>query len=364
MFKNGRLPDIEKVNFKYWNFGNPVQESIANHIIVKNQKQLVDKGIKIVDLKNIKTECFALINKFKGKIISKDENQFVADNENAFNCGLFIYVPQNLLLTDPIEIEIKQEDQLDCRIVMCMDSGSSVSMIQTFNGETVGKKGAKIIEEVNVKCDAQFKLNTIQHLSNSATYFKQRIKVEQNANVMWNVEAFNLTNSLNECEIILDGTGAQGDLKIISLANNKQVQGFNAKIINCKLKTIAKILQRGIVMDQARIVFNGIGKIENGAHGANSQQENRLLMLSEKAKGDANPILLIDDNDVQAGHAASIGKVDLKKMYYLMSRGLSKKVAEKLLVKAFLMPTIDQIPEKDIQMLLKKQLERRLENEL
>ena len=57
---------------------------------------------------------------------------------------------------------------------------------------------------------------------------------------------------------------------------------------------------------------------------ANAEQESRVLMLSEKARGDANPILLIDEDDVTAGHAASVGRVDPTQLYYLMSRGISK----------------------------------------
>ncbi len=62
--------------------------------------------------------------------------------------------------------------------------------------------------------------------------------------------------------------------------------------------------------DAAQSIFNGIGKIEHGATKANAEQESRVLMLSEKARGDANPILLIDEDDVTAGHAASVGRVD------------------------------------------------------
>src|SRR5699024_12192208 len=81
-----------------------------------------------------------------------------------------------------------------------------------------------------------------------------------------------------------------------------------------------QILQHGVNIDSATTIFNAIGKIEHGASQANAEQESRLLMLSEKARGDANPILLIDEHDVTAGHAASVGRVDPIKMYYLMSR--------------------------------------------
>ena len=72
-------------------------------------------------------------------------------------------------------------------------------------------------------------------------------------------------------------------------------------------------------------------------------------MLSDKARSDANPILLIDENDVTAGHAASIGQVDPEDMYYLMSRGLDQDTAERLVVRGFLGAVIGEIPVKAVR---------------
>ncbi len=83
-------------------------------------------------------------------------------------------------------------------------------------------------------------------------------------------------------------------------------------------------------------MFNGIGQIIKGAKGSDAQQESRVLMLSRRARGDANPLLLIDENDVTAGHAASVGRVDDEQMYYLMSRGISERVARKLVIRGFM----------------------------
>ena len=97
------------------------------------------------------------------------------------------------------------------------------------------------------------------------------------------------------------------------------------------------------------MTFNGIGHIIRGAKGADAQQESRVLMLSDKARSDANPILLIDENDVTAGHAASIGQVDPEDMYYLMSRGIDKDTAERLVVRGFLGAVIGEIPVKEVR---------------
>jgi len=85
-------------------------------------------------------------------------------------------------------------------------------------------------------------------------------------------------------------------------------------------------------------------------------------MMSSKAHGDANPILLIDENDVIAGHAASVGQVDPKQLYYLMSRGIDRKTAERLVIRGFLGDVLISIPSKKVRQELIQTIERKLEN--
>ncbi len=112
--------------------------------------------------------------------------------------------------------------------------------------------------------------------------------------------------------------------------------------------------------DQASSIFNGIGKIEHGASKSNAEQESRVLMLSEKARGDANPILLIDEDDVTAGHAASVGRVDPIQLYYFMSRGISKEEAERLVIHGFLDPVVKELPIEGVKKQLVDVIERKV----
>lgn len=83
-------------------------------------------------------------------------------------------------------------------------------------------------------------------------------------------------------------------------------------------------------------------------------------MLSPKARGDANPILLIDEDDVTAGHAASVGQVNPEQVYYLMSRGISRTEAEALIIYGFLAPVVSQIPLEGLRTQLQSLVERKL----
>jgi len=150
------------------------------------------------------------------------------------------------------------------------------------------------------------------------------------------------------------------EVKIVAISMGKQVQGIDTRVTNYGRHSIGHILQHGVIRDKSTLTFNGIGHIIKGAKGADAQQESRVLMLSDKARGDANPILLIDENDVTAGHAASVGRVDPEEMYYLMSRGLRKQDAERLVIRGFLGSVIAAIPIKAVRDELVEVIERKL----
>ncbi|MNN24292.1 FeS cluster assembly protein SufD [compost metagenome] len=120
------------------------------------------------------------------------------------------------------------------------------------------------------------------------------------------------------------------------------------------------MITRAVMRDAATSIINGITKIEKGATRADGQQTEKVLMLSPKARGDANPILLIDEDDVTAGHAASVGQVNYEQVYYLMSRGISRHDAETLIIYGFLAPVVSQIPLEGLRNQLQSLVERKL----
>src|SRR5699024_12600025 len=100
--------------------------------------------------------------------------------------------------------------------------------------------------------------------------------------------------------------------------------------------------RRSSELEKTTAIYNAIEKIEDGATRANAEQESRVLMLSKGARVDANPILLIDEDDVTAGHAASVGRIDELQMYYLQSRGITPDEAKRLIIHGFLAPVVKE----------------------
>src|SRR5699024_9425431 len=119
--------------------------------------------------------------------------------------------------------------------------------------------------------------------------------------------------------------------------------------------------QRGVMLDKTTAIFNAIGKIDDVTSGANAEQESRIIMLSKCARGDANPILLIDEDDVTAGHSSSVDIIDELQMYYLQSCSIVPNEDKRIIIHGFLAPVVKGLPIETIKAQLTELIERKFD---
>ena len=232
------------------------------------------------------------------------------------------------------------------------EDNSEFSYLERFEsqGDTAKKLSGNVVVEVITKPGARVKFSAVDSLgANIATYMNRRGYLMRDSMIDWAIGIMNDGNVIADFDSDLVGEGSHSEVKIVAISDGKQIQGIDTRVTNKAPHTIGHILQHGVILDKSTLTFNGIGHILKGAKGADAQQESRVLMLSEKSRGDANPILLIDENEVTAGHAASVGRVDPDELFYLMSRGLERAAAERLVIRGFLGPVITAIPVKATQ---------------
>ena len=128
-----------------------------------------------------------------------------------------------------------------------------------------------------------------------------------------------------------------------TLTINSTYLGINTKkikfnLINKESESEVNISNNVVCLDNADFSMNVIGKIEKGAKRSKCHQKNRCLTFEKPKSSKILPVLLIDENDVEASHSLSSGTIDEDVLFYMNSRGLSKKDALKLLLVSYLMP--------------------------
>lgn len=146
------------------------------------------------------------------------------------------------------------------------------------------------------------------------------------------------------CNIYLDGEGSAVLLPAILLGKNNDILDLQLNIYHNAPNTTSKIIVKGALTGRSFVNFDGLVKIKKGAKTTNAWLGANLLLLSNQAKGRAVPGLEIMENDIKAGHAATVGRINEIEIFYLMSRGLSEHDAKALIVRGFLESLIREFP--------------------
>ena len=372
------LPVIERVKFHRWNLGDgrisdsepstsvPDFTSLGDNlkfiqmgtqtVLEQLPADLAEQGVVFTDFHTALEEIPELVEKHFMSAVKYDEDKLAAYHTAYFNSGAVLYVPDNVEIDQPIEGIFYQDSESDVpfnkHILIIAGKHSKVNYLERLEtyGEGAVPATANITVAVIAQAGAQIKFSAIDRLGENVTaYISRRGKLDNDAMIDWAIGVMNEGNVVADFDSDLYGKGSHADMKVVALSSGKQVQGIDTRVTNYGCNSIGNILQHGVILEKGTLTFNGIGHIIKGAKGADAQQESRVLMLSDQARSDANPILLIDENDVTAGHAASIGQVDPEDMYYLMSRGLDKATAERLVVRGFLGSVIVEIPVKEVR---------------
>lgn len=372
------LPRIERVKFQRWNLGdgtitespisanvpdftsfgeNPKLVQLGTQTVLESlPAKLVEQGVVFTDFHSALEEIPQVIEKYFATALKFDEDKLSAYHTAYFNSGAVLYVPDNVEIDLPLEGIFLQDSTsnvpLNKHVLIIAGRHAKVNYLERF--ETVGDSNVKAIAniavEVLAQAGSQVKFAAIDRLGNNiTTYISRRGRLDNDASIDWALGVMNEGNVIADFDSDLIGNGSHAELKVVAASSGRQIQGIDTRVTNYGNNSIGHILQHGVILERGTLTFNGIGHIIKGAKGADAQQESRVLMLSDKARSDANPILLIDENEVTAGHAASIGQVDPEDMYYLMSRGIDKETAERLVIRGFLGTVITEIPVKAVR---------------
>ncbi|WP_274364940.1 Fe-S cluster assembly protein SufD [Paenibacillus thermotolerans] len=348
---------------------NPSPNLLVQHdsgvVYVRLSQKLKDQGVVLMSLEEAAAVHGDLVQNYFMTAVKKDEDRLTALHAALWNGGLFLYVPKNVVVDEPIQAIYYSESTeatFAPHVLIVAEPFSSVTYVDNYvsgaGGQSLVHSG---IAEVFVKPGAQVRFATVHDLNTHITDLNtRRAVVENDGKIEWIIGELSAGNGVADTHSILKGNGSFSDAKVIAVGTGTQRLSYTTRAVHFGKSSESDMITRAVMRDDATAIINGITKIEHGATKANGQQTERVLMLSPRARGDANPILLIDEDDVKAGHAASVGQVNQEQVYYLMSRGISRAEAERLIIYGFLTPVIEEIPMEGLREQLGALVERKL----
>ena len=186
-------------------------------------------------------------------------------------------------------------------------------------------------------------------------------KLEENSNVKYTIIDIGGKTSISNYYSNIIGDNAENDLKSIYLGIDNQIKDINYIAELRGKKTNIDIDVQGALKDSAKKNFKGTIDFKKGAKKSKGNENEYCMLLSNKAKSIALPMLLCTEEDVEGNHSTASGKVDAKQLFYLMTRGLSYKEAVKLIVKANFQKIIDRINDEELRNVILKEIDKKLD---
>ncbi|HVP75621.1 MAG TPA: Fe-S cluster assembly protein SufD [Gaiellaceae bacterium] len=294
-------------------------------------------------------------------LIGWDE-KFAAHNAAMWRHGLLVVVPKGVVVEQPLYVRIAATGQTFWRLVVVAEEGARASLIEEYASpaaDTAAYSNAAV--ELFVEQGAKLEYVSLQNLSTETWHFaSHHARVERDAELDWVAGGFGSKKGKTRIQNDLSGQGATSRVTGAYFADGEQHLDYDTFQEHIAPHCTSDFAFKGALRDRATAVWRGMIRVEPDAQKTNAYQECRNLMLSPAAHAIPIPGLEIMANDVRCTHGATVSRVDREQLFYLMSRGLPRAEAERLVVRGFFQNVLDRIELEPVRNAVTAALEARI----
>lgn len=187
-----------------------------------------------------------------------------------------------------------------------------------------------------------------------------KINVGNSARVEFTAVDLGCADYSADVEIFLTGDDSSADVDAVYFGDGNRRLDFNYVIRQRGLRTNAKMNVRGALSDKCDKIFRGTLDFQRGSKGSVGRELEEVIVLNEGTRNRSIPLMLSHEDDVDGHHAVSVGRLDEAKIFYLMSRGLDKAEAERLIIEAAFNPVVEKIADENLRAEIINRLQTRL----
>ena len=261
-------------------------------------------------------------------------------------------------------LEFNFDRQNDCLIENILISANANTK-STIVLKYLTEQDIKVFHNGIIKIEAQENSSVnviIVNLLNNKSYNFLSLDINEKKNANINVTSFELGGkySITNYYSNLNGDNSENKLNTVYIGNDNQIFDINYIAELYGKKSNIDIDVQGALNDNAKKHFKGTIDFKKGCKKAVGNENENCILLSEKAKSIALPMLLCTEEDVEGNHSSSAGKIEEKELFYIMSRGVSKKEAIKLMVRAKFNRILENIKNEELFKLIDNEIDKRL----
>ncbi len=354
-----RRTNLSELDLKEYSVGKP-------KITIKNpnrQQDLAGKGVIVKPIDEVIKGQPDILHKYyqrmkqirkrieenKDPVYSSeiDETVFLALSEALFNCGVFVKVPQFVILDNPITITVETEGEGKVflpKIYFHMEAGSQADVLIEYISHddkpalSLGM-GKGILEE-----GSNLEVLTYQDFNQEVMSFHNKFfALEKDANLNFNFIQTGGKNSMWHHKHALLNKGARVNVNGLIRTEDHQFIGNKVGIYHYSPKTDSIFKAKSVLQDSSRVMFLGNIKMPKIAQMCNGHQSSDNLLLGDRSKAEMIPQLEIIADDVKCSHGATVGSIDKDKLFYLKTRGIPEIDAVNMIVKGYYQDILDKM---------------------
>jgi Fe-S cluster assembly protein SufD len=308
---------------------------------------LAAKGVVFADFTTAARDYPELLREHFFTEVPLDEHRFTALHGAFHSDGLLIYVPRGVEVEMPLEAlrRVTSGGSVFPHTTIVVDEQGSLTFVDRFRSEDFNEPAlCASVVEVEARRGATVNYISLQEWGRSVRHFQtQRFTGHRDATVRSLAVNLGSMFARTQVESVLRGEGSFSEMLGLYFADSQQhfaqrtLQSHNAP------HTTSDLLYKGALKERSRSEYSGLIKVLKGAQGTDAYQANRNLVLSEEAMARSIPQLEIEANEVRCTHGATVSPVEEEHLFYLMSRGIDRVTAQKLVVFGFFRDVLDRI---------------------
>ena len=338
------IPEAERQSLA--GVGAQYDSEVVYHSV---HKELTDQGVIYTDIETAIKEHEDLVKQYFMKVITMHDHKFSALHGAVWSGGSFVYVPKGVKVNMPLQsyfrLNAAEAGQFEHTLII-VEEGADLHFIEGCSAPKYKKNvlHAGAVELI-VKKGARMRYSTIENWSrNMYNLNTKRAIVEEDGVMEWVSGSFGSRVPMLYPMTILKGERSRCEFTGVTFASSGQYLDTGCKIVHAAPNTSSTVHSKSISKNGGTSFYRGLLNVAANATGAKATVECESLMLDNESRSDTIPIIEINNDSVDIGHEAKIGRISDEAIFYLMSRGISKDEAKAMIVRGFVEPISKELP--------------------
>ena len=338
------IPEAEKTSLA--GVGAQYDSEVVYHSI---QEDLVKQGVIYTDIETALHEHEEIVKKYWMTLIPPTDHKWAALHGAVWSGGSFVYVPKGVQVEIPLQsyfrLNAPGAGQFEHTMII-IEEGASAHFIEGCSAPKydVSNLHAGAVE-LFVKDNAKLRYSTIENWSkNMYNLNTKRAIVGAHGTIEWVSGSFGSHVSCLYPMSILNGEGAHCEFTGITFAGEGQFLDTGSKVVHNAPYTTSNVNAKGISKSGGAQIYRGLLKIGKNAEHSKATVSCESLMLDDISQSDTIPAVIVENDNVDIGHEAKIGRISDEAIFYLMTRGISEEEARAMLVRGFAEPISKELP--------------------